>query len=327
VQDKGDGITASVPIAGLAGWVMHVRLPETAGRQSALLMLGLYLWLCSLGALASWVWRGRRLRAAEAARYTTELAAAVASRTAQLQAEIHERQATEARLEELRRDLQQASRLSTLGQITSGVAHEVSQPLSVIRLLAENAATPARAPTPDLARDLAMILRMGARIGQITDNLRRFARKTSTPPGPVLLEQAIANSLLLTFSLPQSRHVTLERAALDPGLAVLAEAVPLEQILVNLIHNAFDAVPQDGSGRIRLSVAVGDSTVTLRLEDNGPGIAPQVQARLFEPFVTSKAQGLGLGLLISREIAEGFGGSLHLDSGPPTTAILTLVKA
>ncbi|WP_223252065.1 sensor histidine kinase [Paracoccus mutanolyticus] len=211
----------------------------------------------------------------------------------------------------------QANKLAALGQITAGVAHEVNQPLAAIRLMAENgAALLPRDAAPEVAGNLSSILRMTDRIARITDQLRGFARKATGQVGPVSLKEAVDAALLLTASRRTAQRIALDLPAIDPGLRVMAETVRLEQILVNLLQNAQEALADTPDPRIALSVEPGPNSVRISLSDNGPGIAPEARAQLFTPFATSKPKGLGLGLVISQEIARDFGGSLR--AGPAT---------
>ncbi|WP_252929733.1 sensor histidine kinase [Paracoccus sp. 08] len=228
---------------------------------------------------------------------------------------MRERRAAEQRLVQMQSDLVQANKLATLGQVSAGFAHEVNQPLATIRLLAENGrALLDRDPAP-VAANLDRIIGMTDRIGQITAELRNFSRKATGAVGAVALEDAIQASLMLTASRRRTSAMAFDLPDLPPGLAVRAEAVRLEQILVNLLTNAHDAQEGRPDPRIAITVRAEADRVALTIRDNGPGLAPAMAAQLFTPFATDKPQGLGLGLVISRDIARDFGG--ELDALPP----------
>ena len=252
----------------------------------------------------------------------------MAERTRDLSEEIRERQAAQARLSRMQADLVQANKLATMGQITAGVAHEINQPLATIRLLAENAQV--MQPGGPVGDNLARISRMTDRIGQITDQLRGFARKATGQVGPVPLRPVIEASLLLTASRRKASDMPVHLPGIPDDLAVIGEQVRLEQILVNLLTNAFDAQDRSPDPWTRIGVKVRDDEVTLTVADNGPGLPPQAEAQLFAPFATSKPQGLGLGLVIARDIARDFGGDLTAADPVPgqgATFHLTLRKA
>ena len=239
-----------------------------------------------------------------------------------------ERQAAQARLSQMQADLVQANKLATMGQITAGVAHEINQPLATIRLLSENGQ--AMQPHGPVADNLARITRMADRIGQITDQLRGFARKATGQVGAVPLRPVIQASLMLTASRRKAGDIPVHLPDIPDGLAVIGEQVRVEQILVNLLTNAFEAQEGCPDPWIRIGVQADDARVTLTVADNGPGLPPQVRGQLFAPFATSKAQGLGLGLVISRDIARDFGGDLSAADPVPgqgATFHLTLRKA
>lgn len=311
-----DALTISKPIRELEGWTLRVGVSSQVAINVGLATMLVFLSVVTaIGLIVLRIIQTRRRdsrRLAEEMRHRDALERAVSDRTAELTAEIHERALAERRLAELQANLIQANKLATLGQVTAGVAHEVNQPLAAIRLLADNSATLSRDASAELGSNLSAIVRMTERIEKITASLRRFARKAGGQLAPLRVEEAIDNSILLTSTNPQARTVRLIIEPFDRNLTVLAEAVPLEQILVNLIHNAYEALTSTAHAEIRISVVAEAGFVDFFVSDNGPGLAPAIMEKLFEPFTTSKPHGVGLGLVISRDIARNFGGDLHI---------------
>lgn len=314
-------IATEVEIPG-AGWRLTLHSSAVPATQTAVLAtLAVALVLAALAFGAGLVWRGKaqaEAREAEERRYRADLEREVAIRTRELSAEVRERQAAETRLVSLQADLVQANKLATLGQVTAGVAHEVNQPLATIRLLVENARMmlPATSP-PELDGNLDTILRMTDRLGRITTELRGFSRKARGHVEPTPLTDAFEASLLLTASRQNASAARLIRPAIPADLKVMAEAVRLEQVLVNLLQNAHEALAGRPDPEIRVTLTEGPDTVTLTVADNGPGLPPEVVRQMFIPFTTTKPQGLGLGLVISQDIMRDFGGSLRADPPEP----------
>lgn len=326
-----NSLPIALPVRG-TDWTVTMHVPMRDAGQTALYAGGTAaLAMLLLLAMSDQARRSRLRRIRKAAAdsaYRAELERAVAERTRDLSEEMRERQSAQARLSQMQADLVQANKLATMGQITAGVAHEINQPLATIRLLAENAQV--MQPGGPAADNLARITRMADRIGQITDQLRGFARKATGRIGPVPLRPVIEASLLLTASRRRSTDMPVHLPDLPEDLAVTGEQVRLEQILVNLLTNAFEAQDHSPDPWIRISVDVRGDVVTLGVADNGPGLPPQAAAQLFAPFATSKPQGLGLGLVIARDIARDFGGELAADDPVPgqgATFRLTLRKA
>ncbi len=312
---SGRGMVESrAPVPGTT-WTLVQRSPVAPALYAAGLATGTAgFGLMLLGVAGAFALRARR-RAARAAqaerRYRADLERAVAERTRALSDEMRERRAAEERLGRLQSDMVQANKLAALGQITAGVAHEVNQPLATIRLLAENAnALLPQDRAPDVAGNLASILSMTDRITRITQQLRGFARKATGDIGPVALADAFEAALLLTASRRETQRIRLELPRIPPDLRVMAETVRLEQILVNLLQNAQEALTDTPDPKITVVLDAG-RIVRITVADNGPGLSPQVAAQLFTPFATSKPNGLGLGLVISQDIARDFGGSLR----------------
>ncbi len=291
------------------GWRVHLAmaLPRTIGSvvraaqaAAALLTLALVVLAWSL-----------RERARRRARRTAELEDAVAERTSLLQTEIDERIAAEARAADLREGLRQANRLAALGQITASVAHETAQPVSAIRNYAAAARQLLdRGDTTAAQDNLVAIARLTDRIGSVTAELRGFARKSSGAIGPVSLAEVVEGARLLLKE--RLSEVTLVVPPIPDVLQVIAGRVRLEQVLVNLLQNATEALADRPDPRIVMETVITDATVTVIVADNGPGVHADVADRLFTPFVTSRPSGLGLGLVIAQDIMTDLGGSLRL---------------
>ncbi len=304
---KGQSL-AERPIHGAEGWRLILAASTApAWRAGFLAAGGAAGILAAGGALA--------MRAGRARRYRADLERAVEARTRDLTAEMRERRLAEEKLERMRADLVQANKLATLGQVAAGIAHEVNQPLATIRLLADNGAALLPSAPEEARQNFGAVARMSERISAIIDHLRGFARKAAGDVGPVSVKEAVEASLLLTASRRRAEGVRVVVEGVAPDLRLKAEAVRLEQILVNLIQNAMDAVAGRPEPEIRIKADVSAAAAELTLSDNGPGLNPEMAAQLFTPFATSKANGLGLGLVISREIARDLGGDLTAD--PP----------
>jgi two-component system C4-dicarboxylate transport sensor histidine kinase DctB len=310
VPIPGWTLTALEPLAPIrSAYLATARLVMMAA--AVLLMIPLTLWL-------------RTQRNAELARTVRQmLEAEVAARTAELEA-------TQTRFREAREALAHANRLGSIGQITAAVAHEINQPVATIRTLSENGI--ALLHRKDEATVEANLISIGAltrRIGTITAELRGYARRGTGAMRAVPLDQAIDGTLLLVGHMLRSAGITIERQS-ALGLSVSADPIRLEQILVNLLHNAIEALADRPSPRIALQLDADAETVRVTIADSGAGICESVRNRLFAPFATSKPAGLGLGLGIARDIAREFGGEVDVGEAPrgwSTAFLLTLRRA
>ena len=318
------------------GWTLHLLSPALPAEQAAVAArwITALVWTL-LSAAVLWLWVRRR-RARLAARRDQEarleLERRVEERTSELTEanralshEVEERQRTETRLRSLQADLVQANKLASLGQIAAGVAHEINQPVAAIRANADNGLLlVARGRSDTLGEVLSAIVAMTERIGRITDELRAFSRKADGRVEPTLVTEVIDGSVLLTASRSRRQDARLIRQGETAGLSVLGERVRLEQVLVNLLQNAFEAVENRADGVVTLAVRDRGDKVDIAVRDNGPGLSPEVERALFTPFLTTKPRGLGLGLVIAHDIAADFGGELTATSAPGQGAMFTL---
>lgn len=223
---------------------------------------------------------------------------------------------TDRRYRAAREELAQASRLGSIGQITAGVAHEINQPIAAIRTFAENSLRYLERAEPDKARgNLGTIVELTARVGAITNELRNFARRKPTPLGPVAVQSAIDGTLLLIGDRLRAQGLALDVEIENPAATVHADRVRLEQVLVNLLQNAAEAVHDVEGAHIALR-AHGNDPVHIDICDNGPGVPADLLPQLFTPFVTGRPDGLGLGLAIASDIMAEFGGTLTLIPSP-----------
>ncbi|CAO3435774.1 Two-component system sensor histidine kinase [Azospirillum endophyticum] len=227
-------------------------------------------------------------------------------------------------------ELTQAAKLAALGQMSAGIAHEINQPLAAMRSFADNAVVLLERGRMDAVRDnLAEIAELTDRMAAITRQLKGFARRASGTLGPVSVQGAVAQALALLESKLRREDITVEVDLPDLPVRVVAEDVRLQQVLVNLIGNAADAMRGCPVRRLRIGLVAAEGEALLSVADTGSGVAVADLSRLFVPFFTTKeaGEGLGLGLSISHGIVEDFGGSLtaaNRNGKPGHGAVFTL---
>jgi two-component system, NtrC family, C4-dicarboxylate transport sensor histidine kinase DctB len=284
-----------------SGWVVHILVPTraavgTAVTSARFLVLSLILLLSALVGFLVY----RRKNAA----FQSERVIA-------------------GRLRVLNERLVQANKLATIGQIAAGVGHEINQPLAAIASFAQNGLTFIKAGKWENAgENLTRIAALTVRIGAITSELRGFARKATGISAHVSIMDAINGALLLLGDRIRTLGATVIVSPKAFDATVVAEEVRLEQVFVNLLQNALDA---SGKGaRIRISLAVRDHMIEVGIADNGSGVSEAARASMFQPFFSSKRDGLGLGLVISRDIMTDFGGELVVAS--PKQGALFIVR-
>jgi len=233
--------------------------------------------------------------------------------------DLTERQRTEQRLQELQAELLHASRLRSMGQMAAALAHELNQPLTASGNYMKAAERLLEAPQPDLARvrqALDLAARQTLRSGEIIRRLRNFVTRGELDRRPEVMARLIeeASALALLGAKEHGVRVDLGLDAVVPMVEV--DRVQIQQVLLNLMRNAMEAM--EAADRRELSVRVGasDGMLQVTVADTGPGISPEVAAQLFQPFITTKADGMGIGLSVCRTIVEAHRGRLWMEPNP-----------
>ncbi len=243
--------------------------------------------------------------------------------------DLTERQQTEHRLQELQSELIHMSRFTALGEMASTLAHELNQPLTAIanylkggrRLLDAGVAE----AIPKAREALERAAEQALRAGQIIRHLREFVARGESERQvenlPRLIEEASA--LALVGVKEMGVHVAFH---FDPqATLVLASKIQVQQVLLNLMRNAVEAMQESDRRELTVSThRLDNDTVGIDVTYTGPGIAPEIAAQLFQPFITTKRHGMGVGLSISRTIIESHGGKLWVESNPDGGAIFHL---
>lgn len=268
------------------------------------------LWRWDMGRLTQA--RARQALEQEVAQRTGELREA----NGLLHAESQRRLAADRRWRAASEELAQANRLGLIGQVTAGITHEINQPMAAIRAFADNARRYLDREQVSRVRDsLVAITDLTERIGNITTELRSFARRRTSPIQAIELQAALAGALLLIGDRIRAEGVTLLFPTVTADVRVIADRIRLEQVLINLIQNALEALRGVPEPRLTITTTAGEN-VEILIADNGPGLSAEISDSVFTPFVTSKPDGLGLGLGIARDIVREFGGQLEAVASP-----------
>jgi signal transduction histidine kinase len=229
-----------------------------------------------------------------------------------------------ARALAVERSLAHAEKLAAVGELAARVAHEIRNPVTAARSLAQQLA---REPGSPFTAEHALILAELERVERQIAALLRFARREEFHFAPVDLGALVASAVAAFRPRLEAHEVALEVAVAD-GVVARGDAEKLRQVVVNLLDNALDALGTTSQGprRVRLRVARADGAARLEVSDNGPGVAAEALPHLFEPFFSRKPHGTGLGLAIARRTAEAHGGRITVESvpGEGTTFTITL---
>jgi len=226
------------------------------------------------------------------------------------------------RLQQREREVLRAEQLAGVGQLAAGVAHELRNPLTSIKMLVQTNREDAESRGLP-AEDLFIIEQEIRRMERSLQNFLDFARPPKLERRPLNLASAVERTFALIAGRARKQRVALEFAPPPEPVMVEADTEQLQQLLVNLTLNALDSMAHGGTLRVELSAAVAGSA-ELRVLDTGSGIAADLLPRLFQPFVSTKETGLGLGLVVSQRIAEAHAGSLVPANRPDGGACFTL---
>jgi len=235
--------------------------------------------------------------------------------------DVTERRRAEEMLHMQRAELAHIGRVSTMGEIATGLAHELNQPLTAISNYAESCAQAINSSgLSNQERLLSWIEKIAAnthRAGEMIRRLRGFTRKSEPRREPVEVNELVGEVIELMEAETRLKNIRLRWERVAPAMAVL-DGVQIQQVLVNLLHNAYEAMaanPPD-QRQVTLRAELRPGIVEISVEDLGEGIAPENLERVFEAFFTSKSNGVGIGLAISRSIIEAHGGRLWVRNNP-----------
>ena len=227
----------------------------------------------------------------------------------------------ERELREKQEQLVQAGKLATLGELTTGVAHELNNPLNNIGLLLGNAIDVIELGKADKERILGDLRNAVQQVGKATEiisHLRTFGRAAPVKREPISLKQVIERALSLVQEQLRLRQIEVELVLDADDVVVVGSPIQLEQVFINLLTNARDAMADAAHKAITITCTRASDRVTVTLRDTGPGIPPGLEQRIFDPFFTTKdvGAGTGLGLSITYGIIQDHQGTISVDNRP-----------
>lgn len=244
-----------------------------------------------------------------------------------MQCEITERKRAEEEVRKTQATLVQAAKLAALGQMSAGMSHELNQPLAAIRSYADNAQAYIKRDQSDTAQEnLKGISELTDRMARIIRNLRTYARDETIDLRPTSLCVVLDESLLLMGQRIALEEVRVLKTLPDREVIVMAGDVRLQQVFVNLISNAIDAMSETSEKIIQIDVSFENDDVLVTLCDTGPGIEDSKINDVFDPFFSTKevGQGMGLGLSITFGLVNQFGGTISVRNAPNGGALFAL---
>lgn len=236
--------------------------------------------------------------------------------------DITERKQAETELQQHRRDLAHASRVSTLGQLSSALAHEINQPLGAILRNTEAAELFLKQTPPDLDELLAIIMDIRKdeqRAASVIERMRALLKRRELRFETLAIDELITQVASLLDAEIQSRHVTLQIDVPGELPKIVGDRVHLQQVILNLVLNSLDAMDGINAGQRQIVIRASqtmDEVVELTVIDRGTGFAAEQLQHLFEPFYTTKSEGTGIGLAISKTIVEMHGGEISAENNP-----------
>jgi signal transduction histidine kinase len=217
--------------------------------------------------------------------------------------------------------LAQSEKLAALGQLASTIAHEVRNPLAVMRSAAQGLAEEP-GDSAEAARACRFIIEEIDRLTNVVGSLLAFARPTVLDLRPVAVDDLFERTLQLAQGEMTAKRVRVRRRTSGALPALRADPDLLCQVLLDLVSNATEAVPE--GGEVTLEAASSDGAVVLRVADTGPGVPAGLRERVFEPFFTTRTRGTGLGLAVARQLVEAHGGTIAVGERPGGGACFTL---
>jgi C4-dicarboxylate-specific signal transduction histidine kinase len=235
----------------------------------------------------------------------------------QLQAEFAERRRAEEAFHTTQANLAHLTRLMTMSELTTSIAHEVNQPLAAIVTNGDACRRWLASAPPNVERaqeSIAQIIQQGNCAGEVIRRIRELSRKALPKPEPIALPAVVSEVASLLAAELKQNQVTLH-VEFAPNLSpVRGDLVQVQQVVMNLVMNAIDALkPAQPPRYIKVAVSAGLAVVEVAVTDSGPGLRPGDEERVFDAFFTTKPDGLGMGLSISRTIIEALGGRLWVD--------------
>ena len=297
-------------------------------RISFLLVFGL------LAVLTSWMSSKRKQAEDDLREARDKLELRVQQRTAELQEtnetlelELSERKRAEDELRKSQTELAHVTRVMTLGELTASIAHEINQPLAAIVTNGNAGLRWLRASRPNVAEvgsAIERIIKDSYRASAIISRIRSLVKKTAPRNESVDLDEVIREVLALAESEARRNRVTLRREVADESPRVSGDRVQLQQVILNLVINGLESIGKRNNGSRVLSFVSHrqtDGSVLIAVRDSGIGIDPASAAQVFDAFFTTKADGMGMGLAISRTIVESHGGRLWAEPNSPNGAV------
>lgn len=242
--------------------------------------------------------------------------------------DVTRQKAIERRLEDTQLQLQHAGRIGAMGEIATSIAHELNQPLTAAASLAGAAGLTLKKSGKDAEQDALALIDDAVseiqRASGVIRQMRDFLRNRKTARSPQSVNRIVEESCLIALIGAETEGVMVS-SDLDEATGFAdVDRIQLQQVVINLIRNAIDAMQETNDKHLSITTARQDGMVEICIADTGPGISEDMKARLFQPFATTKEDGMGIGLSISKSIIDSYGGELFATDNSPSGAVFTV---